>query len=381
MGQHWEAYNAFTDGLHNALLFNLELTSEVLALLRPLFPGGWTTLPANIDDYDAASLANTAANALLRSGQVNEAAEVYVCALRTNLRGEHWGGAEVNLANISLTLGDNNHPAAHERCLRLLLRLAEARGYKASLFHARRLWFTHLASLGEWERAEAMWQLLDPMGREWPRSLYRPGQAEIDRCYARFWRGDLREEDLVVPEELARSGRNRGGLRDLLSLRGAWLMKDGQHARAAPILSEGVRMAREVGETDLNAEAQLALAKLHLGQLPHPRHAAEQLTAATAIPHRALAQLWLAIGDGEQARKHALAAYTKAWADGEPYVYRYELNSARDLLEQLGVEVPDLPPYDPANDEPFPWEAEVEAAIEKIRADNDSDDDDDDEDA
>jgi len=32
------------------------------------------------------------------------------------------------------------------------------------------------------------------------------------------------------------------------------------------------------------------------------------------------------------------------------------------------MNVPVLPPYDPAKDEPFPWEADVRAAIEKLKA-------------
>ena len=31
----------------------------------------------------------------------------------------------------------------------------------------------------------------------------------------------------------------------------------------------------------------------------------------------------------------------------------------------------DLPPYDPAKDEPFPWEDDVRAFIEKLRAEKD----------
>ncbi len=101
---------------------------------------------------------------------------------------------------------------------------------------------------------------------------------------------------------------------------------------------------------------------------PDPRHEAEQLASAKRPSHRTLADLWFAIGDYEQAKKHALAAYKRAWADGEPYVYRYELNKARALLEKLGAEVPNLPPYDPSKDEKLPWEDQVAAAIEKLRA-------------
>ena len=92
------------------------------------------------------------------------------------------------------------------------------------------------------------------------------------------------------------------------------------------------------------------------------------LTKAKHRYHRALADLWPAIGDREQATKHALAGYQWAWADGEPYVRRYELNKARALLEMLGAEIPNLPAYDPSKDEKFPCEDDVAAAIEKLRA-------------
>lgn len=75
-----------------------------------------------------------------------------------------------------------------------------------------------------------------------------------------------------------------------------------------------------------------------------------------------------------RAGHHALEAYTWAWADGEPYVHRYELNKARALLEKPGAEIPNLPPYDPAKDEKLPWEDDVAAAIEKLRAKKEAED-------
>lgn len=61
-------------------------------------------------------------------------------------------------------------------------------------------------------------------------------------------------------------------------------------------------------------------------------------------------------------------AYRLAWADGESHVHRYELNQSRALLEKLGAEIPNLSPYDPAKREEFPWDDELRAAIEKLRA-------------
>ena len=39
-----------------------------------------------------------------------------------------------------------------------------------------------------------------------------------------------------------------------------------------------------------------------------------------------------------------------------------------EKFEKLGVDIPDLPPYDLTKDEKLPWEDEVAAAIEKLKA-------------
>jgi hypothetical protein len=114
------------------------------------------------------------------------------------------------------------------------------------------------------------------------------------------------------------------------------------------------------------------LDKHHLGQLAEPQREAERLAQLSQPAHRLLAQLWLALGDPTQAKPHALAAYRWAWADGEPYVNRYELTKTTELLQQMNVPIPNLADYDPAKDEPFPWEDDVRAAIEKLRADKEA---------
>ena len=67
-----------------------------------------------------------------------------------------------------------------------------------------------------------MWQLLDPMGRNWPRYLYRPGDAEHEYALFRFYKGDMTEEHLDRAEQLAKAGKNRLIIRRLQGLRGEW---------------------------------------------------------------------------------------------------------------------------------------------------------------
>jgi hypothetical protein len=49
-------------------------------------------------------------------------------------------------------------------------------------------------------------------------------------------------------------------------------------------------------------------------------------------------------------------------------VFRYELKRTRALLEELDAELPEVPTYDPANDPPFDWEADVRKMIEELKA-------------
>ncbi len=368
MGRYPQAYETYTDDLSSALLVNLEANAEVLSLLRPFFPQGWATLPNALDERSGSYLASEAAIALQGADALKESLAAHGAALAADLRQANWSAVRTGLSNISATLQAQNRLSQEDRCLLLALNLAVLIDDKEAIFRARLDRFVQLAKLGQWTGAKALWDLLDPMGRDWSRAVYRPGDAECLYAHYRFWQGDLSEEHLTHAEQLAEAGKNRRTIRDLHGLRGEWRLERGQWALAAESLREAVSMARAVGQTDVQAETQLTLAQFQLGQLDDPRREAEQLANAARVSRLDLANLWLAIGDREQAKKHALAAYKSAWADGEPYVWRYELNKARAVLEKLGEPIPDLPPYDPAKDEKFPGEDEVASTIEKLRA-------------
>jgi hypothetical protein len=370
MGRYQEAYEAYVGDLSNALSFNLEANSEAISLLRSFSTEGWATLPPALDERARSYLTNDAAIALASLGEPKQALLAFGAALASDLKAADWSEAGTRLRNISVILSDQK--AQQDRCLALALDLGTLSGEDEAIFLARWFRFSQLAKIGRWVDAKATWDLLNPMGRAWSRALYRPGNAEYHYACFRFWLGDLREEHLTQAEELAKTGKNRMGLRYLHGLRGEWRLDQGDWALAAESLQEAVSMARAVGQTDPAAEAQLALARFHQGQLTDQRGEAEQLANAREPFHRGLADLWLAIGDQDQAKKHALAAYKRAWADGEPYAHHYELNKARALLEKLGAEIPNLTPYDPAKDGKFPYEDEVLAAIEKLRAEKEA---------
>jgi len=372
MGRYQQACNAYRGELAWALLFNLEAYAETLSLLRQFFPQGWATLPDTVQESDASYLANEAAIALWNSGESVEALAAYRAALTAGIRGRTWSGLRANLSNISNVLGSQNRWAQEGRCCNLALELATLIARNDETFRARLDRFAHLATIGQWAEAQATWELLDPMGREWSRAIYGPGYAEYWHAYFLLWQGKLTEEDLAHAEQLARDGKDRTAVRALHQLRGEWHLERGEWELAAESLGEAVRMAREVGQIGAAAETDLALARFRLGELDDPRREAEQLASARWVSDLDLAELWLAIGEGDQAREQAQKAYKWAWADGEPYVWRYALNKARALLEQLGAEIPRLDPYDPAKHPKQPWEIEVETAIEQLRAEKEA---------
>jgi hypothetical protein len=371
MGQEQRSSAAYRD-LSQALLFNLEANVEVLSLLRPFFPHGWHMLPTGVSDVDAMVLANEAGIVLARLGQADSALMARGASIVGALRSEHWSTLHANLVNMSVILADQNRLAREDRCMTLSLELAKAIGDDAGIFASQLSRFDQLVQLGRTAEAEEVWDLLERMGRDWPRAVYRPGDAEASYAVYRFWRGDACEEDFARAGEYAKAGKNRITVRSMYWWRAEWHIIRHQWANAAGLLREAIRMAHEVGQMDAASEARLALCRFHLGQLPNPQLEAERLADIRRAGHGMLADLWLAIGDREQAAKHALAAYKWAWADGEPYVYRYELDRARGLLEQLGAEVPDLPAYDPVKEEKFTWEDEVVAAIEQIRGEKEA---------
>jgi hypothetical protein len=372
MGHLEQAFRAYDNDLASALLFNLEANSEIVSLLRPFFPSGWTVLPESLSGSNAAIVANHSGIALQRMGECEDAFKAHCAALMHVLNHSDWSNVEQGLFAISETLASQNKLAEQERCLLIAINLADTIGSKESLFLARLNRMFQLSLRGLWNDAEAMWHLVDPMERSTTRIHYLPGEAECRFAQLQFWRGEASEEALGKAEHLADDGKSRSIIRTLHHVRGTWWLEHGDWAPAVTSFAEALRLARESGIPDTDSEAGLALAKYHLGQLSEPQREAERLAQLRKPAHRLLAHLWLALGDPAHAKQHALAAYKWAWADGEPYVNRYELTKTTELLQLMNVPIPNLPPYDRAKDKRFPWEDAVAAAIEKLKAEKEA---------
>ncbi len=95
---------------------------------------------------------------------------------------------------------------------------------------------------------------------------------------------------------------------------------------------------------------------------------ATRLNATEDPPHVELAELCLALGNKERALHHVLKGYKKAWADGPPHIYHWDLEACRKVLRTLGTAEPVLPPFDPKSVKPFDFEPALRALIAKKEA-------------
>jgi hypothetical protein len=225
-----------------------------------------------------------------------------------------------------------------------------------------------MVECGDENNAESMWKDLKGMSTEWwSQNPYRPGDAEARRAQYLLDCGMLSLDYLQSSLLLAIAERNRAATRALDAVWGKLLYRNTDIQGAVEKFSESVRMARESGIIDADAETRLALARHRVDELPYSVGEAERLAQLRKPAHLPLAELWQSIGDVERARTHARAAFRHACADGGKYVRKYRLREAAELLAALQEEAP--PPDDSVSgDSRFPLERDVREAIDRIRS-------------
>lgn len=362
-----QAADLYLNGMAYSILFSLGDHVETLKLLRGFFPEGWHRLPERMRITDSAAIANCAGLALRNGGNFTEALGAFEAAIQADLQSNHWLAVRLRIGNITHILLLMGRLAKASRLADLGVTLSTAIDDKLSIFMSQLALFSIQIALGKWDEAELTWLQLETMGRDWPWVYYGAGMAEKYFALLRFEQRKLEDRDISVAINTAKEGNNPLAVRRLHSLLGDWRLEQGEWALAAASYQTAVGIARERSLCDADSETGLALAKFHLGQLPSPRDEAERLAHLHNPAHRYLAMLWLAVGDTEQAKQYALAAYKWAWADGEPYVHRYELTKTTELLQQMNVSIPKLTSHNPAKDEKLLWENDAYVAIKKLQ--------------
>ena len=370
MGKMEEARHfALNNKLLQTLNNKFEAHNEILTIIRPFFSAGWNKIPAYLKRTGGIQLAKRAAVALRRIGALQDAFDISETALSFILEQNVEYNLFSQLTNLASTVGEQNHLSQEDRLLCLASDVVLVNEFENDLISLWLACFRQLSRLSKWSDALIVWSQLKGI------KLSSDPRAIAAHHYAvhLYLRDQLTEEELANAEELNRFSQSALGIRNLCALRGFWRLENEDFESAKKSLHDAVALAHKVGKIDRRSEIRLAIAKHNLKELPEPSHVAEQFAYSLEEPcHHALADLWFAIGNHDQAKKHALAAYKWAWADGEPYVRCFELNKTRVLLEKLGADIPKLTLYNPAKDEKLPWEGKVAAAIEKLQTEKEA---------
>jgi tetratricopeptide (TPR) repeat protein len=359
-GKVSEAWNVVAGGIHRAL-FRLECHHETLALMRPLFPNGLADSPVGVQDHGlVSSIVAGALRAIGRRAE-EEAQKLFsICDGATHGLSD---SLAIRVRNHSITLLAKNELFRRRRSLSLSRAIAATAGNdsrrlwcdlslisdhvdQARLTEARLLW-TNVISHSAWQRRE--------------------GQLEAHGLPIEAWlhhrEGTLTEARLNAAINRTRTLGRRARERDMLRLLGIWHQAGGRHNLAVAAFEDAIQMARDVGLSDPGAEAERGLSLARLGRTAEAEAAA--LSAERGTSGGALAELWLALGQPDKARDHALSGYKWAWADGPPYYHHWDLERCRAVLRELGEPEPVLPPYDPAKIEPLPYEADINRLLEE----------------
>ncbi|GAA0308924.1 hypothetical protein GCM10009087_18690 [Sphingomonas oligophenolica] len=359
-----QAAEVFLCGLSTSLMANFEANDLVLALSAGFFPNGWDQPPALSSAPSLSGMLNYAAVAL-EYADPDRAYDLLERAITLDLQEDSVESLMAQIANFARFFS----LPVKQRFLQLNLSLAKSSHDDEQIFR-RLLSSASLAlDIGKYTQVENINADLATRTPPLGRNLYRAGECEFLAIVLNYQLGTLVEAELKAGEDVAHAGNTRALQRSLAALHGRWLLDQGAPLPAITHLQTAISMARDVGRKDLIAEAALALARLRCQdedlQIEPERWNRFGGTAALYI-----AWFWQECGERERAITAASRAFRDAHDPGEPYVYRWDADRARALLLELGATPEEIPPYDPAADLPFPWEADVRALIAKLDAGN-----------
>ena len=366
LGRFAEAVKVYTGGLGTALYVNLEEYTEILALLRPLFPNGWQNKAPELDEYDRAYILTEVAIALSGLNLLDESLAIDNIVLESNLKRLSWHNIRTSINSIATDCDDLNRLASSYRLCLMALDLAELLKGDSLVIALYRL-FTIQITCGLKEEVEVTFFKL-PRGWIGKSNVYRAGSIEYWYEKYCFQNSKLEEFALSEAERLAKLGHSHAITRQLKTLRGQWHLNRGENSAAIEALEEAVRLSRTAGFDNVESEALLAFARACEVPSLGAWHDAERLSSASPRCALAVGKLWQVLGAQGRATKQALKACRWAIADGEPYIRRFELEQARSFLTELGVKLPPIPKHNPVETVPFVWEKNVSAAIGERRA-------------
>lgn len=366
-----EALDFYRGALSRSLLFSIGAYHIVVEIVGQILQYNRSNASIAADNEHWGYLLNSLAIALDDLQKSEDAIPLYLDAARLALKARQWHNCVAAVRNLALSKMHLNQLALGNKIHKLCCELNYSIDDKNTLAVLTLDKITEATGLGRFEEAQ---QFLSFFQQQFPlpSHVIRPGSAEFCFANLRFHQGTLTVGEIDHIEQIAIRGRNLTIRHRSVALRAEWELLHGNPTAALDSVEQALSIARRIGKPTPDYLGTRALALARLGRSAEARETLAEAEDAwngrtPQCPLRA-AETWQALGESSQARKFVQQAYPLAWADGPPYINWYELKRCRELMAELGEPEPQLPPFDPAKVEPIPFEAEIQAAIERLKA-------------
>jgi hypothetical protein len=270
----------------------------------------------------------------------------------------------VGLRNYANTLRDDDKLMLSLRARVLSRDLAIAAKDEQGIAESQLWLLMYYRKAGDWADAEAAYQAFKETSLSSQKDFWRAA-AEVFWCETLVAREMAADAALDQAWEMCLSARNAWGLPEVARLRSESALQRGDPAGAAAHFTEAITMARKSGSSSIfEYRGGLARAYAMQGQRDEALRLIEE-----GVDDLSAAEVYLLLGDHANAKESGLKAYEDAWADGEPdHAWWWYLKRARAVLKALNVPEPKLPLMNKSKDEKIPYEDEIRAFIEKLKA-------------
>lgn len=356
-----DAAKLYGQFLEIPLYSNAVSYTKAYELLLPLFGDGLNHPPTLLDEsqrYYRLGSMSSILNALKRH---KEALKLNEIELTLVLSQKDINSLWYSLNGYAISLLYLNQLYDSTQIRLLLKHVAEEAESPEWLANAYRRLLYLYSALGKWKEVDSAYKAYLNMVQQPISDNFALAETLCHYAQSLFSRGANTDIALKDAERACRESRNLMAWRDVIFTQGEIALIKGHTGEARDLFSAVIKSANESGVRDKSYWGGLARAYLALG---------DRLNAARIVQDfcddYSAAVVLHAIGEPDEARTRALAYYEWAWADGEPYVNRYDLERARALLATLGVEEPSLPvkPH-----ELHPLIGQVEAWLERWHKD------------
>jgi len=357
-----EAASFYRGGLSNTLLFRIGAYSVILELLKPLFRNDLQSMPCLELTSVRSFILNDLAIVYSRLGRDEDALKTCVKILESYIDEQDWREAAINLRNNQFYLIRLDRRAEAAAALKLARELAVEANDEDRISLAILDQMSERVRTGRFNDADALYAEFRQR-RQPDTATYRPGDADFWHCTSQFFRQRLTDAEWQAGYDLAVRHRNVWVQHQFLALRAERDLTDDRPQQSLEAIEQALQITNKLGTPRPDYHDLRAWALARVGRV-----ADAHAELAAGKQDLFAAETYLVLNDRDLARECALNAYRWAWGEGPPHVQWYYVERSRALLKQLGEPGPQLPPFDPAKVPPIPFENEIRAAIERLRA-------------